>query len=192
MIEELEEAAASDGLEIDARVGDGMALPFEDASFDAAFTMFGLMFYPDRDKGIRELARVLREGGHVGISTWAPMNRSPAFAAPFDVLRSLVPGMPPNDGKAPLGTPEKMREALAAAGFRRIDVQEVVSELEVPSPDDLWATMERTTAPIALMKSKMGPAWKELSAKVADCLRMRVGEGPIKIDLIGVVGIAAR
>ena len=40
---------------VEARVGDGMALPFEDASFDAAFSMFGLMFFPDRHQGFREL-----------------------------------------------------------------------------------------------------------------------------------------
>src|SRR5262245_25360540 len=36
---------------IDVREGDGQALPYGDGRFDAAFSMFGLMFFPDRARG---------------------------------------------------------------------------------------------------------------------------------------------
>ena len=45
---------------IKSHVGDGQALPFPDGTFDAGFSMFGLMFFPDRAKGFAELRRVLR------------------------------------------------------------------------------------------------------------------------------------
>jgi len=51
------------GLDVESLVGDGMALPLADGAFDVAFSMFGLMFFPDRPRGFRELRRVLvREG----------------------------------------------------------------------------------------------------------------------------------
>src|SRR5688572_30595973 len=56
----------------DVRLGDGQALPWEDGQFDAAFSMFGLMFFPDRARGFAELLRVLKPGGVAVVSSWAP------------------------------------------------------------------------------------------------------------------------
>jgi ubiquinone/menaquinone biosynthesis C-methylase UbiE len=48
---------------IDARVGDVQDLPFEDGEFDAALAAWMLYHVPDLDRGLAELARVLRPGG---------------------------------------------------------------------------------------------------------------------------------
>jgi len=45
---------------VTAQVADGQALPFADGEFEAAFSMFGLMFFPDRAKGFAELRRTSR------------------------------------------------------------------------------------------------------------------------------------
>ncbi len=47
--------------------GDAQALPYEDDSFDAATISFGIRNVPDRDQGLREMARVVRPGGVVSI-----------------------------------------------------------------------------------------------------------------------------
>lgn len=47
------------------RQGDGLALPLPDASFDAVTISFGLRNLADRDRGLREMHRVLRPGGRV-------------------------------------------------------------------------------------------------------------------------------
>jgi ubiquinone/menaquinone biosynthesis C-methylase UbiE len=48
---------------VDAQVGDVQELPFADASFDVAVAAWMLYHVPDLDRGISELARVLRPGG---------------------------------------------------------------------------------------------------------------------------------
>jgi ubiquinone/menaquinone biosynthesis C-methylase UbiE len=81
MIARLRERAAREGVaDIDARVADGCALPFPDASFDAGFSSFGLMFFPDRARGFGELLRVLRPGAQAVVSSWAPMTRVPVLS----------------------------------------------------------------------------------------------------------------
>jgi ubiquinone/menaquinone biosynthesis C-methylase UbiE len=50
---------------------DGQRLDVPDASFDRAFSVFGLMFFPDRKKGFAELRRVLRPGGVAAVVTWS-------------------------------------------------------------------------------------------------------------------------
>src|SRR5262249_50630953 len=55
-------AAREVGLDIRFDVGDAEELPYEDASFDAAVSAFGMIFAPDHAKAASELARVCRSG----------------------------------------------------------------------------------------------------------------------------------
>lgn len=54
---------------VDARVGDVQELPFDDASFDVVVAAWMLYHVPDLDRGIGELARVLRPGGRLVAAT---------------------------------------------------------------------------------------------------------------------------
>jgi len=54
---------------VDAEVGDVQELPFEDASFDVAVAAWMLYHVTDLDRGISELARVLRPGGRLVAAT---------------------------------------------------------------------------------------------------------------------------
>jgi SAM-dependent methyltransferase len=64
--------AAAEGLAIDLREGDAEALPFADASFDVVLSTFGVMFAPDQERAARELLRVCRPGGRIGLANWTP------------------------------------------------------------------------------------------------------------------------
>lgn len=46
---------------------DCMALPFADNEYDAVTAAFGIRNFPDLDKGLREMCRVLKPGGHLSI-----------------------------------------------------------------------------------------------------------------------------
>jgi ubiquinone/menaquinone biosynthesis C-methylase UbiE len=54
---------------VDAQVGDVQALPFADGEFDVAIAAWMLYHVPDLDRGIAELARVLRPGGRLVVAT---------------------------------------------------------------------------------------------------------------------------
>ena len=54
-----------DLVQLEFQVGDALALPVEDATFDAATIAFGLRNLADFEAGFRELARVVRPGGRV-------------------------------------------------------------------------------------------------------------------------------
>jgi ubiquinone/menaquinone biosynthesis C-methylase UbiE len=54
---------------VDAQVGDVQALPFGDGEFDVAIAAWMLYHVPDLDRGIAELARVLRLGGRLVVAT---------------------------------------------------------------------------------------------------------------------------
>lgn len=53
-----------------AEVMDGQALDLPDAMFDLTVSMFGVIFFPDINAGLREMARVTCPGGRVAVATW--------------------------------------------------------------------------------------------------------------------------
>lgn len=62
--------------------GDAMALPFDDDSFDAVTVAFGVRNFDDREAGLREIARVCRDGGQVAVLEFShPQN--PLIAVPY-------------------------------------------------------------------------------------------------------------
>jgi SAM-dependent methyltransferase len=95
LIEQAKERAAERGLEIEYRVGDAEALDLEDASFDVVTSTCGVMFAPDHAAVARELARVTKPGGRIGLACWTPDS---GLAKMFGVMRPYQPTPPPGVG----------------------------------------------------------------------------------------------
>ncbi|CAH0353654.1 class I SAM-dependent methyltransferase [Aquabacterium sp. CECT 9606] len=64
--------AEAEGLKVRFEVADAEALPYVDASFDAALSTFGVMFAPDHATAASEMLRVVRPGGRIGMANWTP------------------------------------------------------------------------------------------------------------------------
>ncbi|HQU50573.1 MAG TPA: class I SAM-dependent methyltransferase [Casimicrobiaceae bacterium] len=64
--------AEADGLAVRFQEADVEELPFPDASFDVVLSTFGAMFAPDQRRTAREMIRVLRSGGRLGMANWTP------------------------------------------------------------------------------------------------------------------------
>jgi SAM-dependent methyltransferase len=100
MVALLRERMQSGGLSARVDVMDGQALDLPDAYFDAAASMFGLIFFPDLDAGMRELTRVTRPGGRVLVGAW-DRARFPLFEVVFRALAPLAP-TPPDRSDVPV------------------------------------------------------------------------------------------
>jgi len=64
--------AQAEGFDVQFRVADAEDLPFADGSFDVVLSTFGAMFTPDHARPAREMLRVLRSGGRIGMANWTP------------------------------------------------------------------------------------------------------------------------
>lgn len=74
--------------ELEWRQGDALALPFDDASFDAALCQMAFMFLPDRPRAVREMARVVRPGGTVAFLVPSELDLQPAYGPFVDLAVS--------------------------------------------------------------------------------------------------------
>ena len=101
------ERARAEGLNVRFLEADVENLPFNDASFDVVVSTLGSMFAPDHVRTAREMMRVLRSGGRIGLASWTPQG---FIGRLFKIIGAHVP--PPAGVKSPAlwGTEAHMQE----------------------------------------------------------------------------------
>ena len=75
---------------IEWREGDAGSLPFADREFDLIVCQQGFQFFPDRVQAVREIHRVVKPGGRVGITVWSSIENSPGYLAIAHALDKTV------------------------------------------------------------------------------------------------------
>jgi SAM-dependent methyltransferase len=116
LLEDGKRRAAAERLPITFREADVEALPFDDGSFDAVLSSFGVMFAPNHRRSASEMLRVVRSGGVIALANWTPAG---FIGRLFGVIGRHVP---PPAGLTPpsrWGTPEHL-EALFGDGAEQI------------------------------------------------------------------------
>jgi len=105
--------AEADGFDnVTFEFADAEALPYPDASFDVVLSTFGVMFAPDHEQTARELMRVCKSGGRIGVANWTPAG---FLGQLFRTIGAYVP--PPAGVSSPLlwGTDAHVRELFPGA-----------------------------------------------------------------------------
>ena len=110
LLEAARQLSEKEGLSIDWQLGDAEKLPFDEASFDAAASTFGIMFATDQDAAISELARVVRPGGLVAIAAWLP--GSPVAALRAVIASFMLAPLSPPPSPFNWGDPDWLKDAL--------------------------------------------------------------------------------
>jgi SAM-dependent methyltransferase len=103
--------ARAEGLAVRFQVADAENLPFDDGSFDVVLSTYGCMFAPNHAQTAREMMRVVRRGGRIGMANWTPDS---LIGRLFKVIGKYVP--PPAGLKSPAlwGTEAHLRELFVA------------------------------------------------------------------------------
>jgi ubiquinone/menaquinone biosynthesis C-methylase UbiE len=181
MIEQLARRAAREGFtNVEGMVMDAQSLEFEDQSFDAAFCMFGFMFFPDRARAFREIRRVLKPGGRALIGTWAPIERRPMMKVALDAMAEVLPQLPP-PVKGDLQTPEDCMREMRDAGFSAISVEPFTATMRAESAEHYLDLLARSGAPLVLLKKKLGDAWPETEQRLLAAISRRIPDGGIDL-----------
>jgi len=163
--------AEADGLTVTFQVADAESLPFPDSSFDVVLSTFGVMFAPAHDQAARELARVCRPGGRIGLASWTPQG----FLGDF--FRAVGTHVPPVPGVAsPLlwGTREHLAELFTG-----------VASIEHTARNFMFR-YESAEHFVHVFRTFYGPTFKAFQALDAD------GQRALEADLLDLLRRADR
>lgn len=174
--------------------GDAQALPYPDGMFDAAFSLFGLMFFPDRQKGFAEIYRTLKPGGSVAVTSWAPVDQSPAMMTMFGALRAIKPDLPqPQRSIATLENPDRFKQEMQDAGFRNVEIRRVTKAFPALPIAEFWDFMVKGSAPIQMMKKGLGETlWREKKILALDFLKKRLPSLPTALTSDAWLGVGVK
>lgn len=93
--------ARNKSTDIEWKQGAAEFLPFEDESFDAVISQFGLMFFENRTTAINEMIRVLRPNGKLAVAVWGALEDTPGYFAMVKLLQRLFGDEIANSLRAP-------------------------------------------------------------------------------------------
>ncbi len=105
---------------------DAEVFPFEPASFDAAFSRFGVMFFADPTAAFVNIRRSLRPNGRLAFVCWRALEENPLDNLPLAAAFAHLPPQTAHDPHAPgpfaFANPDRVRGFLERAGFSEIEL----------------------------------------------------------------------
>ena len=141
-----------------------------DASYDAAISRVGLIYFPDQHRALTEISRKLRAGGRVSSVVYSTPDRNGFFSIPVGIIRRIAglpapaPGLP---GPFSLGAPGVAERAYEHAGLVDITVTAVPSPVRLPSAAECVRIEQESFGALHQMLSGVDPsgrdaAWREI------------------------------
>ena len=191
MVDRILTRAAERGLAVRAQVMDGQALQFEDAAFDAALSVLGIILFPDATRGLAEMRRVVRPGGRVSVVTWTQPQKYELAAELRAAIQSIWPEQPPAPLPVQLRYSEEgdFRALFTAAGLGDPAITTATARLEAPSA--LWLSEHIGFAPgMASMMAGLGHRRPAVIQRFIENLETRLGNGPIGLSGAAFIGTA--
>lgn len=154
---------------------DAQTYPFEPETLDAAFSRFGVMFFPDPIAAFKNIRRGLKRRGRLAFVCWRSEEDNDVDEVPLRAARPFLKPQPPLNPHAPgpfsFADPERVRMVLTDAGY--VDI-EIVSHDEKVRSGDL-----ETALTLALRVGSLGKIVREepaLSSIVAEPVRAALAE----------------
>jgi SAM-dependent methyltransferase len=206
MLDLLAARAHQEGLKIETQVMDGHALRFDDDTFDAAGSQFGVMLFPDMPRGIREMVRVVRPAGRVLMSVYGDPHRIDFLGFFVRAVQSVRPdfnGPPLDPPPLPfqLQDPGRLRDELEAAGLAGVQVEVITESTTFRSGRELWEWVVWSNPIVESILGELqlrGDERARIESAIGELVRERAGGGeaavltnPINIG-VGTVGVGTQ
>lgn len=149
---------------IETKVMDGENLTVEDETFDAVISRVGLIYFPDQQKALKEMLRVLKPGGKVAAIVYSVPEKNKFFSVPVSIIRNrakLPPPLPGQPGPFSLGAEGIIEKAFSQAGFINVKAELVDSPLLLSSAKECVQFEKESFGALHQMLSSLPDAEKE-------------------------------
>ncbi|HEX5608924.1 MAG TPA: class I SAM-dependent methyltransferase [Solirubrobacterales bacterium] len=161
LLDHARERAAAAGVDVEWVVGDAEDLPFGDGCFDRVISTFGVQFAPRHEVVAREMLRVTRPGGVIGLVNWTPQG---LLGQVLKTVGKCLPKPPEYASPPPLWGDEDHVRALLGSETELELERKTVSFADFYSADDWVTFMEVAYGPMLKAREKLTPEgrWLEL------------------------------
>jgi len=168
MLKAAAEAVHEAGLtNVDTYVADCQELNLEPGSFDAAICRMGLMFFPDRQKALGCIQRVLKPLARLSAAVWSTPERNPWLLIPTQIVEQHGGATATMRIGFSLAEPGLLERELASAGFHDVSVEAVPSNRHFDSFEAATESLKATPAAEAirqLPEGEQASVWSEIQA----------------------------
>jgi SAM-dependent methyltransferase len=143
-----------------------------EASFDAALSRVGLIYFPDQQRALAGIRRALKNGGRFAAVVYSTPEKNPFFSLPVGIIRrraQLPPPLPGQPGPFSLGAEGVLAKTLQQAGFRDVEVRRVDSPVRLASAAECVRFERESFGALHQMMAAMNETertetWKEIEA----------------------------
>jgi ubiquinone/menaquinone biosynthesis C-methylase UbiE len=143
-----------------------------EASFDAAISRVGLIYFPDQQRALAGIRRVLKTGGRFAAVVYSTPEKNPFFSVPVGIIRrraQLPPPLPGQPGPFSLGAEGVLARTLQQAGFRDVEVRKVDSPVKLASAAECVRFERESFGALHQMMAAMSEGertetWQEIEA----------------------------
>jgi len=173
---------------------DATALPFPDASFDAIICQFGVMFFPDKEKGYREAHRVLVSAGHYLFSVWDSHRHNPIGRLITEIVTEFFPHDPPQFYQVPFGYHriDPIKDSLEAAGFADLRIAVLSLNKTVHDVPTYARALVLGNPLVDQIRSRGGVDPEQIIERLAEAIPREFGTNPVRLPLQAIVFDARR
>lgn len=139
-------------------------LPFGDNSFDKISCRMGFMFFPDMKMASDEMYRVLKTGGKMATSVWAPPEYNTWITTVMSIIKNNMdlPTPPPGaPGMLRCAAPGFIKSLLEKSGFKNVNEKLITGKIAYDNFDHFWEMMNEVAAPVVGALSKADDGMKQ-------------------------------
>jgi len=162
-------------------------------SFDAVISRVGLIYFPDRQKALAAMMRVLKPGGRIAAIVYSTPEANAFFSIPISVIRrraQLPPPVPGQPGPFSLGKDGVLMETLRDAGFRGVVVDRMDAPVRLASAAECVAFERESFGALhqmmsAMSESERADTWREIEAELKPFERGGAFVGPCELLVAG-------
>jgi SAM-dependent methyltransferase len=166
-------------------LADALALPYDPGSFAGVVCQFGIMFFPDRARGVAEMLRVLRPGGFVACNVWDSLDANRVAGIAHETIAGFFDSEPPSFLEVPFGScpPEPTADLFREQGFENVRIHAVEAAVECASAVEIARGFVEGNPGIVEIRERAREEPEAIVDALARAFERAFGPAPLTVPL---------
>ena len=175
-------------------VADALSLDFDDQAFDAVICQFGIMFFPNKNQGLAEMARALKPGGVLAFNVWDSLEQNKSALIAHQTIAGFFESNPPQFLTTPFGfyDIDHISNLIEQTGLTNIESHIVSKTLEVLEAAHFAKGLVEGNPGIIEINERATVEASVVTKATADALEKAYGLSPLEIELQEIVFTATK